>query len=63
MVGRGFDEASMGPRWALLLLVPLAASALLVVVPPCSFISMSFHENLGDGRIGRVVDGTLEPWR
>ncbi len=41
------------PRpWRLLLLIPLAISLALFVVPQYFFISTSFHANLGYGRIG-----------
>jgi putative spermidine/putrescine transport system permease protein len=41
------------PRaWRLLLILPLAVSLLLFALPQYFFISMSFHPNLGYGRIG-----------
>jgi ABC-type spermidine/putrescine transport system permease subunit I len=43
------------PRpWRLLLLIPLTVSLLLFAVPQYFFISTSFHENLGYGRIGEA---------
>lgn len=44
------------PRaWRLLLILPLAVSLLLFAVPQYFFISMSFHPNLGYGKIGDVL--------
>ncbi|VTU45349.1 ABC transporter permease [Variovorax sp. PBL-E5] len=41
------------PRlWRLLLIAPLAVSLLLFAVPQYFFITTSFHQNLGYGRIG-----------
>lgn len=44
--------------WRLILTVPLVVSALLFIVPQYFFVRMSFHANLGYGRIGESL--TLE---
>lgn len=44
------------PRpWRLILILPLVVSLVLFALPQYFFISMSFHPNLGYGRIGDVL--------
>jgi putative spermidine/putrescine transport system permease protein len=43
-----------GP-WRLILIVPLVVSLLLFAIPQYFFISTSFHQNLGYGRVSEVL--------